>query len=255
MVNLPLELHDVIEIQKTPNAPDTFITCDDIGLANLRHNLCKKAVDAMRAEYHFRDNFIIQIHKEIPFAAGLGGGSSNAAAVMMALVTLLHIQTDPAVLSKVGVAIGADVPFFLVSKPAYVTGIGEQITPISVKNSYDCLLVKPVKGLSTTDVFAIADGFPKSSIDIQNVIKALKTGDDSLLAQSIGNDLYAPAVSLLPEIKTIVESLKKDGFSIVGMTGSGSSVFALATDQKKIKETGKKYERLGYIVRTTKTLI
>jgi 4-diphosphocytidyl-2C-methyl-D-erythritol kinase len=255
MVNLPLELHDVIEIEKASMVPDTFITCDDIGLANARHNLCKKAVDAMRNEYHFSDNFNIHIHKEIPFAAGLGGGSSNAAAVILAIVDLLHIKADPVILSQVGKSIGADVPFFLLNKPALVTGIGEKIQIIRVLNSYYCLIVKPVQGLSTTSVFAVADNFVRTPIDTQNVIKALGTGNDDLLANSIGNDLYAPAKSLLPEIETIVHSLQENGFSIVSMSGSGSAVFALSLDQKKIKEAAKKYEKLGYVVRLTKTSI
>ena len=171
----------------------------------------------MRQEYGFKDNFNIAIHKEIPFAAGLGGGSSNAAAVMMALVSLLHIKADPAKLNQIGLSIGADVPFFLLNKPAYVTGIGEKLQLIPVKKSYNCLIVKPQKGLSTTDVFAVADNFERTAIETQGVLQALASGDNALLAKSIGNDLYAPAKSLLPEVGKIVDSLKNDGISIVCM--------------------------------------
>ncbi len=254
MVNLPLDLHDVIAIDRGPGATDTYITCDDIGLANLRHNLCKKAVDSLRDVYHFPDNFTISIHKEIPFAAGLGGGSSNAAAVMLAVVELLGLKADAQALRDIGKTIGADVPFFFVDKPALVTGIGEVIEPISVKKSYNCLIVKPQTGLSTTSVFALVDQFSPSPISIPQVIKALNDGDDALLARSIGNDLFAPATSLLPEVGKIVESLKSDNFKIVGMSGSGSAVFVLSTDIKAIKEAAKKYEKLGYVVRVTKTL-
>lgn len=254
MVNLPLDLHDVIEISKISGASDTYITCDDLALQKTRNNLCSKAVEAMRKEYQFKDNFAIAIHKEIPFAAGLGGGSSNAAVVMTAIAALCHLKTDPGTLNRIGQSIGADVPFFIANKPALVTGIGEKIEFVNVKKRYNCLIVKPEEGLSTTDVFAVCDGFERSKIDTMNVINALKNGDDALLSQSIGNDLYVAAKSLLPSVGTIVESLKKDGFSIVSMSGSGSSVFALSDDLKKLKEAEKKYEKLGYIVRLTHTL-
>jgi 4-diphosphocytidyl-2-C-methyl-D-erythritol kinase len=255
MVNLPLELHDVIEIERVPNGVDTFVTCDDVALSKTHRNLCTKAVEAMRGAYGFKDNFNIAIHKEIPFAAGLGGGSSNAAAVMMALVTLLHLKADPNKLNEIGLSIGADVPFFLLNKPAYVTGIGEKLQIISVKKQYNCLIVKPQKGLSTTDVFAVADNFERTAIETQGVLKALANGDNALLAQSIGNDLYAPARSLLPEVSKVVEGLKADGLSIVCMSGSGSSVYALSDDAKLLGKIARKYMAAGYIVRLTRTML
>ena len=255
MVNLPLELHDVIELEKMPNAADTFITCDDVGLSNTRHNLCAKAVEAMRNEFGFKENFNITMHKEIPFAAGLGGGSSNAAAVMVSLVNLLHLKTNAEQLNRIGLSIGADVPFFLVNKPALVTGIGEKLQNVPVKKQYNCLIVKPVKGLSTTDVFAAAEGFERTPIETQDVLKALANGDNALLAKSIGNDLFLPANSLLPEVGKIVASLKADGFTLVSMSGSGSSVFALSDDAKSLAKAARKYLGLGYIVRLTRTMI
>jgi 4-diphosphocytidyl-2C-methyl-D-erythritol kinase len=254
MVNLPLELHDVIEIAKFPHSADTFITCDDIGLQNARHNLCAKAVEAMRKEFGFTENFNISIHKEIPFAAGLGGGSSNAATVILAINRILDLKAPIERLTKVGQSIGADVPFFLLCKPAKVTGIGEEIQLLNIKKAYPCLIVKPKKGLSTTDVFSVADRFERTPIETNNVVEALQTGNDVLLAKSIGNDLYAPAVSLLPEVKDLISSLQNDGFSIFGMSGSGSACFALSEDLKLLKEKAHKYELKGYIVCLTKTI-
>jgi len=255
MVNLPLELHDVIEIERVPGAVDTFVTCDDIGLSKTHHNLCKKAVDAMRDTYGFKDNFNISIHKEIPFAAGLGGGSSNAAAVMMALVSLLHLKADPSQLNQIGLSIGADVPFFLLNKPAYVTGIGEKLQIVPCKKAYNCLIVKPQKGLSTADVFAVADNFERTAIETKVVLEALANGDNALLAKSIGNDLYAPAKSLLPDVGKIVDGLKSDGIPLVCMSGSGSSVYALSDDAKLLGKAARKYLDLGFIVRLTKTML
>ncbi len=257
MVNLPLDLHDIIEIDRTPYSQDTFVTCDDVSLSFTRHNLCTKAVEKMRAFFGFKDNFTINIHKEIPFAAGLGGGSSNAAAVIRGLVDLLEIKTTPEILSEIGLQIGADVPFFLSMKPSIVTGIGEKLEKIQVKKSYFCLLVKPNEGLSTQKVFAKFDEMkPENApIDTEKVVAALTSGDDGLLAQSIGNDLEAASVSLLPKIAEIEKSLRFDGFRIVSMTGSGSTVFALTTNQKLARECFRKYDEQGYVTRLCKTLV
>jgi 4-diphosphocytidyl-2C-methyl-D-erythritol 2-phosphate synthase len=83
----------------------------------------------------------------------------------------------------------------------------------------------------------------------------LANGDDILIAKSIGNDLMAPAESLLPEVGEIYDQLNKDGFGIVSMSGSGSSLFALSRDNHKCKEAAKKYTRLGYVVRLCKVLL
>lgn len=255
MVTLPIDLHDVIEIVIDRNNVDTHITCDDIGLSNMHHNLCTKAVDAMRKEFGFRDNFNISIHKEIPFAAGLGGGSSNAAAVMKALNSLLSLNADRETLIRIGASIGADVPFFLDMKPALVTGIGEVLTPITVKKQYLCLVVKPPKGLSTKAVFEASEGFERSKIETSEVLRALQTGDDALLAANVGNDLYAPAVSLLPEVKTIVEDLRSWDLPISSMTGSGSSCFALSDDIKKLRHAADRMREKGYFTALTKIIV
>jgi len=255
MVILPLALHDIIEMSLDLHSEDTFITCDDIGLSNMHHNLCTKAVDAMRKEFGFKENFHIAIHKEIPFAAGLGGGSSNAAAVMRGVISLLGIKTDEEILNRIGLSIGADVPFFLQGKPALAEGIGEKLTPITVKEPYWCLVVKPKKGLSTKAVFEICDSFERTSIDTKGAITALASGDDGLLAKSIGNDLYEPAASLLPDVKEIVNRLKAAGLPLSSMTGSGSSCFALSHDLKKLKDAARRFADEGLFAAVTKTII
>ena len=253
-VMIPVELHDVIEIEKRPGAFDTFITCDDIGLANLRHNLCTKAVEAMRKEFGFKDNFNINIHKEIPFAAGMGGGSSNAAAVIESLISLLKLKADPKVINRIALSLGADVPFFLNTKPAIATSLGENLQQIPVKSQYYCLIVKPKEGLSTGAIFEVCDKFEKENIDTDKVLEGLANDDLELIGKATGNDLYQPAVSCLPEVKKIVDSLKKAGFPVAAMTGSGSACFALSKDAKFVKEQAKIYKNLGYIVRVTKTM-
>lgn len=248
MVMLPLDLHDSIDISLLPPDFDTFITCDDVSLETGEYNLCTIALKAMRERYMFKQEFRIHIHKSIPMAAGLGGGSSDAAAVMHAICTLLKIHPDPTEINEIARKIGSDVPFFYEGKAARVSGVGEVIKPIQVAKRYFVLIVKPGDGLSTKTVYTQYDLMEKDIADVDAVVEALAAGDDDKLGASIANVLEKPAFFLLPAIKKVKDSLIKDGFKIVSMSGSGSSVFALSTSHHLISKAEAKYEKLGYTV-------
>ena len=127
------------------------------------------------------------------------------------------------------------------------------MTPIDIKNNYYVLIVKPNAGCSTKKVYELADTMDLVTYDINNVVIALKEGDDELLAKSIGNALQPAAIKEVPEIQTIIDSLKEKGLKIVLMSGSGSSVIALSTNKKLIKSIAKDYED-KYRVEVTKIL-
>ncbi len=254
MVVLPVELHDIIEITRFKDGNTTYVTCDDLGLASMQSNLCYKAVEQMRAVFGFTDGFDISIHKRIPFAAGMGGGSSNAACVIKAVCDMKGINIHDEKVLAVAKKIGADVPFFLLCKPALVTGIGENLKEIKCKKKYHCLIVKPEKGLSTKAIFEICDSFERTENQTNLVIKALEEGDDASLSENIGNDLYMPASSILPEVKEIVDDLKSYGLPMTAMTGSGSAVFSLSEDIKLLNEAAKKIAKKNRFVEITKTL-
>lgn len=253
MVMLPLELHDIIDITKLGPNQDTYIVCDDIRL-NSKNNICKKALDLLREKYKFTENFLIQIHKEIPMMAGLGGGSSNAAAILTSLNKILNLKIKEEELIELAKTLGADVPFFIKNKPCLVEGIGEKMTEIPVKFPYFCLIVKPQKGLSTVDVFKKCDNFPRLDINTELVLEGLKKDDLLLVKKGFGNDLMGTSISLLPDIGEIYSKLREDGFDVSLMSGSGSSLFALSKDAKKVKEAYKKYVRKGYDVRLTRVI-
>lgn len=255
LVNLPIGLYDVIEIDKLPsNFPDSYVTTDNPDLASIQENLTSRALSKMREFYGFKDNFDIFIHKQIPFAAGLGGGSSNAAVVINAVNKLLNLKAKKEDLIKIAKSVGADVPFFLDPKPAIARGIGEKLETFKVKNCYECIIIKPTKGLSTHEVFEASDNYERLNIDTDAVIEGLKSGNDDLIARSMGNDLYPAAKSMCPEVGEIIESLRNDGYLLSAMTGSGSTVFALSRDSKKDHQIVKKYLKKGYTVKVCKVL-
>ena len=254
MVMLPLELHDVIEIESLIGLRDSYVTCDHVELQETKYNLINTTVNKLRDLYHFKQNFNIKVHKEIPISAGLGGGSSNAAATLKAFNHYLKLKLNDDEMNAIGKTIGADVPFCLYNKPALVRGIGEEITPITLKHQYFVLIIKPERGLSTKHVFEKADTIELDHGNVNAVVNALKKGDDEALASSMFNSLEKASLLMVPEIQDVKDMLRKDGLKMVMMSGSGSAVYALSTDANKMKALYKKYEKAGLEVYLTKTL-
>lgn len=253
MIMLPLELHDSILFSELKNASDHFVTIDDFSLGLFKYNTATAAIEKMQKKYKFNNKFRITIHKVIPMQSGLGGGSSNSATVINAVNSYLKLNLPYEELVSIATGIGADIPFFITNKPARCRGIGEKIDFINVKNDYYCLIVKPAQGCSTQGVYEVSDKMDLPIGDVELVKKALEEGDDDLLAKSIFNSLEAPAISLVPEIQVIKDKLFTAGLKIVQMSGSGSSVFALSTDKKLLKNIAKTLED-EYFVEVTKVI-
>ena len=234
-VMLPISLHDSLVVSKL-NGPDNFVTVDDFSIRTFSYNLATLSIDKLQSVYHFDDKFRVLIHKVIPIQAGLGGGSSNAAFTMKAVNSMLKLGATDEELINLGKTLGCDIPFFIKCKPARVQGVGEILTPITIKNNYYVLLVKPELGCSTREVYALSDTMDLKVGNIENVIKALEEGNDDLLAANISNALQEPAVELVPVIRSIIDELHQNGLKMVQVTGSGSAVFALSTNKKQLKE-------------------
>ena len=241
-VMLPISLHDSLVISKLNSAPDNYVTVDDFSIGTFSYNLATFSIEKLQSVYHFNDKFRILIHKVIPIQAGLGGGSSNAAFTMKAVNTMLKLGATDEELIELSKTLGCDIPFFIKCKPARVQGVGEILTPITIKNNYYVLIVKPEAGCSTKEVYALSDTMDLKTCNIDNVIKALEEGDDDLLADSISNALQEPAIKNVPVIQTIINELHENGLKMVQVTGSGSAVFALSTNKQLLKKVFKTLE-------------
>jgi len=254
MVMLPLELHDTLNFEYVPNATYTHIISDTIERQIIDNNLIYRTHDLLKKELNYKPNFVIRVHREIPFFAGMGAGSANAAAALKAFKKYGRLKLDPEEENKLCLKLGADVPFSLKNVPAHVEGIGEKVTPIKVKKQYFVVVIKPKQGLSTKLVFQESDKYKMKHGNASDVIKALEIGDDSLLAKSIFNSLEDVSMELCPEVAKIKEMMKKDGFKIVLMTGSGSCVYAMTTNYTLALSKYLKYQHKGHEVYLTKTL-
>ena len=258
MVMVPLKLHDSVQISELKGKKDNFVVMDDFSIKLGHTNIAEVALRAVLEKAQVEDKkFLVFIHKLIPVQAGMGGGSSNAAATMLATNTFLKLNPPKEELLEMSKPIGSDVPFFIESKPARCKGKGEELKQITIKNDYYVIIVKPADGCSTKEVYERFNAKPHyNAANIDNVIKALEEGDEDLLEKSMGNSLQEVATDLVPEIKVIIDKLKARGLKLVMMTGSGSAVFGLSTDKKLIKRITKEMENENpnYYVEMTEIL-
>ncbi len=255
MVMLPIEMHDTLIISELKSTVDNFVTIDDFSNGCIEYNLASLAIQKLAEKRGFKNKFRITIHKVLPIQAGLGGGSSNAAAALKGVNQYLKLGCTDEELIDISKDLGADIPFFIKNKPMRCQGIGEIMEPVQVKNNYFVIIVKPKDGCGTKAIYEISDKMDLVTGDVDKVIKALAEGDDETLANSIFNSLQEPAIKKVPEIANIISLLKENGLKIVQVTGSGSAVFGMSTDKKLINTVAKKIDELDkYFVDVTKIL-
>lgn len=256
MVTIPLDLHDIIELELLPKGYESYITSDDDSLPTDESNLSNKAFRKMKEKFHIDKNVLIHIYKRIPMCAGLGGGSADAAAVINATLKAIKLKPSQDDLISLASSIGADVSFCLYNKPARCRGIGEKLDFITLKKRYHVLLIKPNEGVSTALAYQTFDELetkPQLS-NIERLIEGLKIGDEKIIAEEMKNSLQECAIKIVPEINNIIDTLKKDGFPLTMMSGSGSTVFCMSLNHHAILEEYKKFSKLNYTVIVTQTL-
>ena len=221
---------------------DGQISRDDHGQLTLpADDLCTRAARALQAATGCTQGVHITLRKHLPAEAGLGGGSSDAASTLLALNRLWGLDLKRAELARIGLRLGADVPFFIGGHNAWVEGIGEQMTPLSLPRA-QFLVVKPTGGASTQKIFSAPDlkrdtkpaillGF--AAHDTQNRSENATEGKTPWRVDSIEkllafghNDLQPVAQALCPDVENAIRWLDQQGWS-GRMSGSGTAVFAL----------------------------
>lgn len=200
---------------------DGRISREDLNIPLPDNDLIVRAAKALQNATGCTQGAHIGVHKSIPAQAGMGGGSSDAASTLLALNRLWRLNLDRATLSRIGLTLGADVPFFLCGHHAWVEGIGEHITPLTGEYALPCaqfVVVKPAAGLETPAIFAAPD-LKRNSANAT-------IGEFCSSPYVFGrNDLQPVAESLCPDVKKALSWLNLQGLN-ARMTGSGSAVFA-----------------------------
>jgi 4-diphosphocytidyl-2-C-methyl-D-erythritol kinase len=193
-------------------------------------NLALRAAHAFLAASRVPMRVDVRLSKRIPAAAGLGGGSSDAGAVLRALAGAFPNALAPGDLARLALDLGADVPFFLDPRPAWVTGIGERIAPLALWRELALVLANPGVPLSTAEVFRASDALgatPARASDPGDLARDASPERPESLVPLLRNDLEAAAVRLCPPIGRLRERLRRVGAAGVGMTGSGPTVFGV----------------------------
>ena len=209
-----LDWHDTLHFERRA---DAALSREDIGNPVPEHDLVLRAARALQAATGCREGAHITLDKQLPSQAGLGGGSSDAASCLLALNRLWNTGLDAAELASIGLALGADVPFFLHGHNAWVEGIGERIVPVALPAAR-FLVVKPPAGLETATIFREPDLRRDSCA-------AIISGFAANPLQFGRNDLQPVAQRLCPEVGQALDWLASQGLA-GRMTGSGSAVFA-----------------------------
>jgi 4-diphosphocytidyl-2-C-methyl-D-erythritol kinase len=224
-VMVPIDLHDDLRIE-THGGGFAF-SCDSAALQE--NNLVARAFHALALP---SDEFKISLTKRIPTGAGMGGGSSDAAAVLLA-AQRGAFGAIPAI-DYLGTArsLGSDVPFFLVETAALVEGTGERVTALGPVPKWHCVIVKPPVAVSTAWAYAQIDAGarpsrPRSSSVSLQMAQALQRSDFEHAVALLQNDFYDVLVPSSPQIAAARDMLRAAGASSALMTGSGSCVFAL----------------------------
>jgi len=227
-----VDLFDTVELRSRSDGA-IVLECDPPGLPTGPDNLVYQAAEKLRARAHPARSLGVSIRltKRIPLQAGLAGGSSDAAAALLALNHLWKLQLSPAELAQVAGEVGSDVAFFLASPAAWCTGRGEIAMPETPARRFDVVLVCPPAGLATARVYGGVQ-VPLSPVDGSAARAAFRAGNPDALGAALFNRLQPAAVHLAPVVETVYRRLA--GLNPAGclMSGSGSAVFALCRDSQ-----------------------
>lgn len=233
MIMVPIDLFDTISIKISEKmhmqTNKGFIPLDS-------RNTVIKAIELLRAEYKFKENFTIDLMKNTPTQGGLGGGSSNAATTIRMVNEILDLKMSEAEMIKVGEKVGADVPFCVYGRPAVVQGFGDVLKPIEINLEFFMFIVKPKWGVSTPQAFNSLNLKNLKHPNIDAVSKSLEDNDYQAFINKIDNSLEAGAFKILPEIKKLKAELLDFGFDAAVMSGSGSTVFAISKDESLVDQ-------------------
>ena len=243
-IMVPINFYDELDIypaeKNTYYCAKHFIRFDE-------NNSIVKMINLLKQRYGIIDNHQVHLKKMIPTRAGLGGGTADAASTLRIFDRMYHLRLEKREIKEICMQIGSDVLFNYYNTPSIVSGIGDVIEPINIKNKYYVLIVNPRGGVSTKQAYELLDLNTCDHPDIKGLSLALQNGDD--ISSYLGNSLQEPAFKLNSEIPVVIDLLKSHGLDKVLMSGSGSAVFGLSEDYNQIQEVYKKIENSGYYVR------
>lgn len=245
MVMQTLFLYDNVTIIRTQEPGIVLETNLDF-LPIDKENIAWKAANMLIEEFQIQDGVKIILDKRVPVAAGMAGGSSNAAAVLFGMNRLFDLGLSQQELMDRGVKLGADVPYCIMRGTVLAEGIGEELTPLPPMPRCYILIAKPPISVSTKMVYEKLDSKEiENHPDIDELIAGLEAQDLSRIAAAMGNVLEKVTVEEYPVIEEIKQSMLAEGALGAMMSGSGPTVFGIFEDKQVAKDAMSKLKRQG----------
>lgn len=236
MVMQSIYLYDEVRIEKAE--PEEISVISNLSfLPTGEGNIAYKAAKLLKDEFQIKDGIKITLNKHIPVAAGLAGGSSNAAAVLFGMNRMFRLGLSQKELMERGVKLGADVPYCIMRGTVLAEGIGEELSVLPAMPKCTVLIAKPPVSVSTKVVYeALDSGNIVKHPDIDGIIEGLRNRDLRQVAASMGNVLEDVTIPMHPVIEDIKNEMKACGALNAMMSGSGPTVFGLFESRAAARE-------------------
>jgi 4-diphosphocytidyl-2-C-methyl-D-erythritol kinase len=253
-----IDLHDDVELR--PGGRDLAVRCDHPGVPEGAANLAFKAAAELRRYAKRKDGVLIRITKRIPVGGGLGGGSSNAAAVLLGLDRLWHLGLGPAGLHLLARRLGADVPFFLMGGTALGLGRGDEVYPLRRQVRAHVVVADPGRPLSTAAVFRRLDRSLTPRENSHTIFRFISRDleGEGLAFPILANDLEKAALEEAPDLADQVRRIRgilvQEGAVSASLSGSGSSFFGLFDDPERARRACAALAAEGVLAFRSRTL-
>lgn len=236
MIMQTINLYDKISLKRS-SIPGIRMTTNSTFLPTDENNLVYKAANLLMQEFDIKEGVDIHLQKFIPVAAGMAGGSSDAAAVLYGINRMFRLKLSKKALMERGVKIGADVPYCIMRGTALAEGIGEKLTPLSPAPECYVLIAKPGISVSTKFVYEnLHANELKVHPDIDGMIEEINKKNLSGVAEKMGNVLETVTIKEYPIIEEIKDIMKENGALNAMMSGSGPTVFGLFETKEQAEQ-------------------
>ncbi|MBO1307781.1 4-(cytidine 5'-diphospho)-2-C-methyl-D-erythritol kinase [Enterococcus sp. 669A] len=254
MVMASIDLADRLQLEEIPENK-IIIETNKAFLPTDKKNHVYEALELVKDRYQIDTGLKVNIHKQIPVAAGLGGGSTDSAAALRAVNRLWQLGLSMEELAALGAEVGSDVPYCVYSQTALVEGFGEKVTLLPSMPQCWVVVVKPRMSVSTRNIFSqiVMEDLYHPNIDA--LIQAIETQDYQMMTENLGNSMEVVTIAKHPIIQRIKDRMMKYGADAAMMSGSGPTVYGLCRKHSRaqhIYNALKGFCEEVYLVRTLK---
>ncbi|MDT2597596.1 4-(cytidine 5'-diphospho)-2-C-methyl-D-erythritol kinase [Enterococcus dongliensis] len=254
MVMASIDLADRLYLEEIPE-DKIIIETNKAFLPTDKKNHVYEALELIKERFDIKKGLQVKIHKEIPVAAGLGGGSTDSAAALRAVNRLWNLGLSLEELARLGAEIGSDVPYCVYGQTSLVEGFGEKVTPIAPMPQCWVVVVKPRMSVSTRTIFAKIVMEELYHPDIAALVSAIEENDYQKMTANLGNSMEVVTIKKHPIIQQLKDRMLKYGADAAMMSGSGPTVYALCHKYSRAKHVFnalKGFCEEVYLVRTLK---